>query len=783
MKRILIDETPQRRDRTLVVLCLLGLLLCSLPLVSDRVYSWAFGKSQKNSSAPIIGEISFAKNDIRHKNSGSFVWSKAQNSESIHLGDSVFTGEKSQSQVSLQKGGHVDIDENSMVTFSRINDFEMPNLVTGNFRLAVRGKMKIAIAGEVTEIDGSDGDSEVQVILAAKEKPKVKLLKGRGQIKTAKAQKATVLTTNALTSLETKPPVLPSDARVQERRPAEVATKRIEIKGQALPAPLIYTDQLYDFFENQKGVLVPRANRRAVVKIDVPVSWSTTGSPSKIFAQLSSDPSFARIEDAFVVPASKNADHFEKAALGSNYFRLSPDAQTWSEGQSFQVQSQALALPVPSLSIPPVHHVFILNEIAYLPLIPKGDSALTHFVIELSGTPDFKTAQTKSYWSSREGVRFSFTESQTLFARVRGLNAQNQITASSVISRLEIEKPALPLTPTLAQKEFKIFEDEALNLTWSNDAKRTSLEVKDEKGRTLSSQVIKKHVQEFKHLPAGNYEIKIAGVDEFGRKSKLAKAHIKVLTRPKPVVVAAKETPPAVQKLPARQPSAAETTGSSSLKLEHEIPGFLNREYPNSRLSLEGAAFTVYSQEQVDQGQKNPTALTMGLRVMNWFDSNGFEGSFKSKVANLASSTQGGGVSPVQVEARYHYRWSLPFSPFSALGTSQVSLIAGYELYRNSASGTLFSPKYDLLKTGVAMTFPVLSRWDTGGELLYGLGLDQSKKYEISGFLNFYLRHDWSMGGGYRVHLFEAGSNASSPLGVPYKEAFGEAYSVLRWSY
>jgi hypothetical protein len=46
------------------------------------------------------------------------------------------------------------------------------------------------------------------------------------------------------------------------------------------------------------------------------------------------------------------------------------------------------------------------------------------------------------------------------------------------------------------------------------------------------------------------------------------------------------------------------------------------------------------------------------------------------------------------------------------------------------------------------------------------------------------LRSDWSVGVGYRVHLFEAGSASSAPSGgIPYREGFGEAFTVLRKHY
>lgn len=111
-----------------------------------------------------------------------------------------------------------------------------------------------------------------------------------------------------------------------------------------------------------------------------------------------------------------------------------------------------------------------------------------------------------------------------------------------------------------------------------------------------------------------------------------------------------------------------------------------------------------------------------------------------------------------------------------------MSWLAGIELYRNQGNGP-FSKGYDLLKTGLTFEFPLLSRWETGGELIYGYGFDSSTKYEISGHIHYFLLEEWTFGVGYRLHLFQAGSEATTPYGLPYREGFGEGYSAVKWHY
>ena len=81
------------------------------------------------------------------------------------------------------------------------------------------------------------------------------------------------------------------------------------------------------------------------------------------------------------------------------------------------------------------------------------------------------------------------------------------------------------------------------------------------------------------------------------------------------------------------------------------------------------------------------------------------------------------------------------------------------------------------------MKFPLGRKWDTGGEAVYGVGLETSTKFEASGHLNYVVYPHWSLGVGYRVHYFAAGSEKTTPFILPYREAYGEGFSVLRYSY
>ena len=87
------------------------------------------------------------------------------------------------------------------------------------------------------------------------------------------------------------------------------------------------------------------------------------------------------------------------------------------------------------------------------------------------------------------------------------------------------------------------------------------------------------------------------------------------------------------------------------------------------------------------------------------------------------------------------------------------------------------------MKVGFSLAFPLFRHWDTGGEVLYGFNQLSDQKYEIAGYLDYFFKHNFSFGVGYRVHLFQTNSPDDAPLGpLPYREGYGEGYSVLKVS-
>ncbi len=292
---------------------------------------------------------------------------------------------------------------------------------------------------------------------------------------------------------------------------------------------------------------------------------------------------------------------------------------------------------------------------------------------------------------------------------------------------------------------------------------------------------------QLKFTKAGNYSLRARGVNFKEEVTSLGKEMRFGIDSAKPAVpirLAEKKKQPVkkiAKKLPEkkqieRKPSAVENVIKKKWRRTGDS---YNDSYVMSRLSLEGAGFTMFSTDQVSNQTSEPVALLLGLRLQHWFGNYGLGGTFRSKTFDISDSET---VTPLQIEARFSRRWLINWGILGRKIT-QTSLIGALESYSNVSTTDEFAPRYSLAKVGIGLDIPVYKRWDTGGEVFLGLGFDGSKKYEISGYLDYYFNEELSFGGGYRVHLFEAGSEKSAPAELPYREGYGEAFTSLRWHY
>lgn len=239
LKELRSDWTPF--ERLAVSASLLAMAFLMLPLMSDRLFDLFFGTQQASHDGAPMGLIRTAKNDARQKSRGSFSWLKATSQNHIYPGDSVFTGEYSSSLILLEEDSELELGPNSLVTFVRMNNMAVPQLVRGKAKIKFSQKARIALDGRVHQLSGTN--AEVQLVAQKGEVAEARLLRG-----VAKIQDLSL----ALAQETTATPLVPLEATGAERKPSSgegpiEAPSEAEVILSPLPSP----DELRQHYPQQ----------------------------------------------------------------------------------------------------------------------------------------------------------------------------------------------------------------------------------------------------------------------------------------------------------------------------------------------------------------------------------------------------------------------------------------------------------------------------------------------------------------------------------------------------
>lgn len=747
------DRQKQKKwDRHILIIAGIGVLLSGLRFLTYRDP----GAGDLDPTRAVIGEIEAMDNDARLKNPWNYDWKKAQEHQAVQVGDSIYTGAHSQSVIRLKDGGRIHLAESTLITMVDAGGMKVPEIGQGNVVLDLKGKMKISIGGEIFEIDGNG--AKLEISKGANAAPVFNVLQSSGSVNIEHGNRSFKLAHRQKSSFPLENPVVVGDSLVLKWK--SVLPELLDPERH-----VVQVDRFDDFYQTQDGRIVARAERLVTSHEPIEVHWKAP-KDATVFLQSSHDADFKWIAQQETLKTGRA--FLSGATVGPNYWRLSLDHERWAQAAVVHVA----AIPWGAKDLKARlerHEFFILKDSVKVRVGLPRDPAIASHLIEVARDPEFRdravTLSASKIWVGE------FTEPGDYFVRVRSLNASNEISAASKTERFVVEKPEWPTAPRIARTDFEGTAGQPVRLSWMDAKGPSELTIKDAAGKLVSRQRVTRDFVDRVFDRPGVYQATLRGSDRWGRRSQ-DQRDFTVNIRPQTRL--AKGEPPPLLRRPAQE------NGSISNKLNAFERDFLNMRYKDSIFQVEGAALAQYSSEEASRGNEVQSALALTLRSMTWFGANGIEASLKKAIFSPAAG--GGTVDPLQLEAHYRRRWMLGFNPFSSFKESEFSGIVGYETYRNSGTARMAS-HYELMKVGFGLEFPLFSRMDTGGEVLLGQGFDASSKYEIAGHLHYYLRRDLSMGAGYRMHLFNAGSKASAPLGVPYREAYGEAYSTLRWHY
>jgi hypothetical protein len=798
-----IASNTSRTERTILGVSVALMLLALFLFVNEKWYSKLTGNSDLESQFTSLGRVNLSENDVRYKEGHRFDWQRSKEDQSLFIGDSVFVGPKSQAQVRLNGKNDLHLGENSLVKFSNYNGKTLSDLLAGNFRLQIDGQVQIAINGQVTTLKGNG--SEVQVFFDKKNQPKMKLLKGAVTVtqepptkKVAKVRKKMIEPTYETGRSKEKTLAAANEELALEATTPE-ATYHFPPEPFSDSKLVQYNWKIRDVYEQVVSRWRLRKTRPQKADLSQTFAWSdATEGPYQI-AYGSVENFDSRMTNVTTVSAKSFTA--PNLYLGDNYWRVSRDGIEWSTGVHFVVvptfRSPAPVFTREELKVDLVNGQSYGSKIEWTAAPDE-----TGFLVEASAFEDFSEESTQIYWRREPNFPSGFKSAGTYYFRVRGANAQQELTETSKILKVVVEEPGLLGQPLLPLAQLKFVKGKESRVSWkgATGAQSYSVRILSHKGTLLRETTSIQSQLDVGDLPIGLFSYQVVAKDRFGRLTEPSRLKNFSIEPPPPSqpppskrVLASNTLPPQAPS-PTPEPTPPAVDADAEListqveraavvaKLSPQAPTSASSlPYRRSLIQVEGASLGVTSSEQLTFGTAAPLLGTLGLRGQHWKERFGAEASVKVKA--FGYNAEADKVAPVQLEVRAHHRWTLPIRWFSFLKEIQASIFGGAEVYRNASGAKLYSAGYELIKGGVALKFPVGSSWESGGELAYGLGLESSRKYEASGYLSHLFKKDWSFGVGYRVHYFEAGSSKATPFVLPYREAQGEAFSVLRYSY
>ena len=480
-----------------------------------------------------------------------------------------------------------------------------------------------------------------------------------------------------------------------------------------------YHWKLNDIYENSGNVLKLKTNFLSKIAISATLSWNTKGE-GPFLVQLSKTPHFPGFMQGSTLAKYFRLSHL---SLGTTYWRVSLDGDNWSEAKKIEVNAQFNRNLYPSFA----------------------EDKATPVLLELN----------------REGEEISFSPSMKMsIQNVIGWVVQEnhlQPDGQSYNTQLHWsggEQPKLRISRSgIYIYRFRAVAQNQELSEWSKDL-RVQVVLPPALVQPLPTLTKSKHIK--KPTAAAIRAPENPPVEKF-------------VEKPSPVVA----EQPVV-----RQPASAEAVTSIPMPPPLVMTP-RNEKYNSTQISAEGILWSLFSTDQYYNGRSAPLGLGAGLHGYYWQDHHGVEGAFESAAVALNSSAEEA-RSMRKFEGRYHFRFYTP-SLWSASREYQLSLFGGYESYYNSGAG--FISKYGLLKVGTAIQFPWRSQWMGGGEFAYGSGSGVSKK-EMAGNVYMFLNKQWSLGLGYRVYFLELTSASLAPGGeLPYREAFGEGYTIVNYHF
>lgn len=735
----------------------------------------------------VVAVVQTVQTDVRQKPVEEAGWYRAEPLTEVMRGDAIYSGRQSRSQVKMKSGGILELGEETLVIFDDVDGVTIPDVSRGQVKLKVSGQMKIAISGEVTEFTGAQSEL---LLNADGTTRNIRVVKGQ----TSVARKGVVA--KSLSTGETL------DLPASQAAPPRIAIPKAD--------ELITTAKISD--------------KRNVVESKKPIK-PVEFAPAPIEKPIETPPAPASVTNVMdAPPAAAPVMEGPEIATTPALPPVAPVVETAPMMPEPVVAKEALAVQEPEVKIDRIMKVQeVYDRKGDRALVPRTGMKFLKVPVALSwqgSAPDDKVfvqvAKDKAFakpWVEKETAGHNIVidswKPGRNFWRVsrdkQSWSEPGEVLVKPTVALAQVPtvtafKSQVPLHPKGKgpEAEAKLrFHDSGLSKPrgWVLQGSSTSA-FEPKKTKTV-------YVKE----PRVDIPLKREGKYFFRIRSVAAAGEISSFSAPV-VVKAVKSSAAPMEIMPrlAKQErqekqtrdlaaideqkdfkqdefkpqdygkddlAPRQETAKTTSKVETAVEARDLRPRPWS-VTLEGGETALVSSDQLSDSSAPASTHIAALRLRHNDGRNSGSIAYRTKWGG--ANAEGNAQSNTRLELRYTRWWQTRWAPI------RLGWAGGFDSYRNPTA-TRYSKGYDAAKTGLDVAIKLSDRWKTGGDILVGTWFDSNRVYEFGGFLSYDVTEALAFGVGYRLSLFDAATLESAPLALPYREAMGEAYSSLQFSF
>lgn len=316
------NEKKKKPEIAVVLLCILGIVICIYLLNTH-----SFLDSKNQSQEVVLGEINETSLDVRLKSNKQYFWQKTERNQVLTEGDSVFTGPKSSSEITLLDGKKIRISENSLIRFATKNQQLSVDLAFGKlFSTGSTQPIVISDCGKLYTIEPNAATFELS---KGKNCGSIEVNVSKGTIKlnkkfVAKKKPQPQLAKSNFSVIEDdfQPPLLNASAIEALAKPVEIAAAKAKLETPQ------FEKKLY--------------NMTLTKSLHVDFSWNSVPDASEYILEQSETELF-ELSDPVHVSTTSYSYHPETD--GVRFFRLKAIDEKGSESGYGDVAKTSLIYP------------------------------------------------------------------------------------------------------------------------------------------------------------------------------------------------------------------------------------------------------------------------------------------------------------------------------------------------------------------------------------------------------------------------------------------------------